>query len=140
MKNQKRILGSILNIDLGNGYHSYARILKNAEYAFYDIKTNIDIEVDEIISKPILFILSVYDDVITNGRWEIVGEKPLESSFDALPMNYIQDPIDPNKFQIYDPNTGEMFDAQKEDCIGLGEAAVWDAEHVEERIRKYYGF
>jgi hypothetical protein len=53
-------------------------------------------------------------------------------------MEFIQNTLDPSKFSLYDPNTGEMTPATKEQCIGLECAAVWEAEHVVDRINDHY--
>ncbi|MBN2423417.1 MAG: immunity 26/phosphotriesterase HocA family protein [Calditrichaceae bacterium] len=139
MRKQKRTIGSIVKIDLGNDEHSYARVLDKACYAFYDIKAREEIKnLNEIISKPILFIVSAYDDIITRGRWVKIGVVPLEDKLKQLPMQFIKDAINPDEFSIYNPNTGEIFPAKKEECISLECAAVWEAEHVEERLKDHF--
>jgi hypothetical protein len=56
----------------------------------------------------------------------------------CLWKNFIQDELEPNKFELYDPNTGDIKPAKKVDCIGLERAAVWEAGHVEERIVDHF--
>jgi len=136
---QRITVGSIIKIELGDGYHSYGRILKNAGYAFYDIRTKEDIsDMKEIVGRRILFIVAVYNDVITRGRWLKVGKLPLESSLEVMPNKFIQDGLHPDRFSLYDPNTGQDYPAKREDCIGLERSAVWEAEHVEERLRDHF--
>lgn len=53
-------------------------------------------------------------------------------------MKFIQDVLNPEKFELYDPNNGEIIPATKEQIQGLECAAVWEAEHVESRIIDYY--
>ena len=132
-------MGSVLKIDLGGGYHGYGRILEKASYAFYDIRTTDELQISEIISHRILFIVAVYNYAVNSGRWLKIG-KPinLESNLLVLPNKYIQDVINPKEFSIYEPNSGVISSAKKEDCIGLEVAAVWEAEHVEERLRNYF--
>lgn len=138
-KRQQRTIGAVVRIDLGNGYYCFARILEHSTFAFYDyLSKEKETEISLIISKPILFILAVYNDIITHGRWEKIGKYELEKELLTLPLEFIQDPINLSKFSLYNPNTGEMIDAKKEDCYGLECAAVWDAEHVEDRIRDHY--
>ncbi|AFD06632.1 immunity 26/phosphotriesterase HocA family protein [Solitalea canadensis] len=137
MKKQTRTIGSIVKIELNNGYHTYGRVLSDASFAIYDCRTNIEIQDPEIIvQKPILFIVAVYDSAVKNGRWLKVFNLPLEKELERLPFKYIQDKLDPNKFQIYD--NGNIRPASKEECVGLERAAVWEPEHVEERIIDYY--
>jgi hypothetical protein len=90
-RRQQRTPGAILKISLGNGYHSYARILDKSSYAFYDVMTKDDIQsMDEIVSKPIIFIIAVYNDVVTSGHWLKIGKVPLEASLQTLPLKYIR--------------------------------------------------
>jgi hypothetical protein len=53
-------------------------------------------------------------------------------------MQFIQDAIHPDRFEFYDPNTGESRPATKEKIKGLERASVWEANHIEDRIRDYY--
>lgn len=48
----------------------------------------------------------------------------------------MQDPVNPQKFQIYD--RGFMRPALRSECEPLERTAVWDPEHVEDRIRDAY--
>jgi hypothetical protein len=134
---QKRIIGSIVKIPLSEGYHAYARTLDEASFAIYDLKTNQDImDLDHIISKPILFIIAVFKHAVTKGRWKNIGKVPLEERLQKLPPKFIQDPLDPGKFRIYE--FGTMRNATRDECQGLECAAVWEPEQVEERINDYY--
>ena len=66
LKRQQRTVGAIVKIPLEDGFHTYARILET-RCAFYDARTEEDLEIKEIIEKPILFFATVYDSVITKG-------------------------------------------------------------------------
>jgi hypothetical protein len=136
---QQRTIGAIVKVPIDDKYHTYARILDKAGYAFYDLRTDEDIkDLRQIVSSPILFIIAVYDDVITRGKWLKVGKLPLEDELKSLPMEFIQDEIEPEKFFLYNADTGEIIPADKKQCIGLERAAVWEAEHVEDRLRDHF--
>jgi len=78
MKRQRRTPGSIVKIDLKNGYYNYAQIVENG-IAFFDIYTK-DPELEDLsilLEKPVLFILEVYRDVISTGLWLKVGKLPI---------------------------------------------------------------
>jgi hypothetical protein len=138
-KRQQRSVGAIVKIELGDGHHTYARILDKANYAFYDIRTQEEItDLYQIISRPILFIIAAYDDVVTKGRWLKIGKLPLEEFLQVLPYKFIQDKQKPENFELYNSNTGETKPASKEECKNLECAAVWKASHVEERIRDHF--
>lgn len=137
MKRQQRTIGAIVNIPLENRNHTYGRILGEASFAIYDCITTDKIkQLEAITSCPILFIVAVYNDVITEGRWEKTGFVPLEQTLQKLPPKYIRDAINPDTFRIYE--NGQMRPASKEECIGLEVASVWEPNQVEERINDHY--
>ena len=136
LKRQQRTIGSIVKIPLENGFWTYARILE-VKCAFYDAKTNQDLDIEEIIQKPILFFATVYDSAITKGFWEKIGKKlPLEDHLLDLPPVYTQDILNPTKFTIYSEK--EIRQASKEECLGLELLATWTHKNIEERLNDYY--
>ncbi len=137
-KRQKRTVGSILEIDLENGHYGYAQII-NDDIMFYDMYANSKVSDIKILEdKRPLFFLGVYDDVVTKGRWEIVGKLPIKDEHKIVPNKFIQDSLNPKNFELYNPNTGEISPSKREEVEGLECAAVWEAEHVEDRLRDYY--
>jgi len=139
MKRQKRVVGSFIKIKLPNGKYSYGRILEKANYAFYDFVTDDDnADLEQIGKQKVLFIVAVYDDAVTSGRWIIIGKLPLEPDLQMLPLKFIQDKLNPDNFELYDPNTGKTKKAYRQDCNGLERAAVWEPDHVEDRIVDYF--
>ena len=134
MKRQRRTPGSIVKIDLKNGYYNYAQIVENG-IAFFDIYTK-DPELEDLsilLEKPVLFILEVYRDVISTRLWLKVGKLPIREDLKILPMQCIQDGLDETQFELYNPNTGEVTQATGEECEGLETCAVWEAHAVEKR-------
>ncbi len=138
MKRQRRVVGAFLKIKLPNGQHCYGRILDKANYAFYDFFTeNDNADLEQIAKKKVLFIVAVYDDAVTSGRWLKIGKSPLEPDLQVLPLKFIQDKLNPDNFELYDPNKGTAKKASRQDCINLERAAVWEPDHVEDRIVDY---
>jgi len=138
MKRQKRTVGSAFKIPLTDNTHSYGIILEKASVAIFKIKTNNSLPISEILKEDVLFIVAVYNSAITSGRWEKIGKTPPDERFTILPLNFIQDSINPEHFEIYDPNTGQITKSSRENCLGLECAAVWEAEHVETRILDHF--
>jgi hypothetical protein len=134
-KRQKTKVGAFVKIPLGDGTHSYGRILTTPLFAFYDVKTNQDLAVADIQSKPILFKVWIMRRAVASGRWEIIGFAPLEDELREEPRSFKQDTIN-GKITIY--HHGKETAATREECEGLECAAVWDAEHVEDRLRDHY--
>ena len=138
MKRQWKVVGAFIKIKLPNGRNSYGRILENANYAFYDLITeNDNVNLEQIANQKILFIVAVYDDAITSGRWIKIGKLPLEPDLQLLPPKFIQDKLNPDSFELYNPNTGNTKSVIRQDCIGLERAAVWEPNQVEDRIIDY---
>lgn len=138
-KKQRITVGSILEIYIEKEYYTYAQILGKAGYAFFDYKTSDKLnDYSILLDKPILFITSVYNDVITQGHWLKVGNLEIRKDLQEQPMQFIQDAMHPDRFEFYDPNTGESRPASKEQIKGLERASVWEANHIEDRIRDYY--
>ncbi|MBN9284151.1 MULTISPECIES: Imm26 family immunity protein [unclassified Flavobacterium] len=139
MKKQQITKGAILEINIENKYYTYAQILENAGYAFFDYRTEVPLKEFSVLeNKKILFIVAVYNDVITQGRWLKVGKLNIREEIRKQPMKFIQDALNPENFELYDPNTGEITPTTKKHIKGLERAAVWEAHHVEDRIRDYY--
>lgn len=138
VKRQKRIVGSILRIELGKGYYNYAQILEQG-LAFFDIhtKTKDLSDLNILLRTPVLFIIEVYNYIITKGRWLKVGKLPIRDDLKNPPLQYIQDSWT-KKFSLYHPLTGEITPATEKQAEGLERASVWDYNHVEDRLRDHY--
>jgi hypothetical protein len=139
MKRQRRIPGAVVEISILDG-NCYAQILDKT-LVFFDLKMDkslSDKELDTLMSAPVLFFASVYNDAITKGRWLKVGNLPIRDEFKSVPVKFIQDSLKPEKFELYDPNTGETKPSTYKECKDLECAAVWEAEHVEDRLRDHY--
>ncbi len=132
--------GSILEIKIEGQYYVYAQILaKGRGYAFFDFKSEEKInDLTILLKSKVLFIVALYNYIVTKGIWVKIGRLPIREDLQVLPMKFIQDRQNPSHFQLYNPNTGVITQATREECEGLECAAVWAENHVEERIRDYY--
>lgn len=138
MAKQRRTKGSILEIQLENGYFSYAQDL-DEDVVFFDSYSESALTDFSVLSdKEPLFFLGVYTHVITSGRWKKVGKIPIKDKYNTLPMKFIQDALDSTRYSLYNTNTGEITPATRAQCEGLECAAVWEGEHVESRLLDYY--
>ena len=138
-KRQKITIGSIIEIPIEGKYFVYAQILPQSLYAFFDYRsTEPIVDFSCLNSAPVLFVIPVYDYVVTKGIWLKVGKMPIrEDLVKKSKKYYIYDEIS-GKYSKYDSYTGEIFSSTKEDIRGLERAAVWAENHVEDRIRDYY--
>ena len=134
-KLQKRWIGDTVKIPLEDGTHTYARVLPEASFAFYDSRGTEDVEVDRIVALPILFFAAVMHRAIRSGRWPVVGQVLRDDGLRA-PPKFIQDPLDARKFSIYED--GQIRPASRQECLGLEREVVWTPEGIEERLLDHY--
>ena len=135
-KRQRRTVGSIVQVPLGDGTYCYAQVLQEADFAFFDIRAAGSVDVADIVTRPVLFRIAVMNHAITSGRWQKVGSAPLSADLAGAQPKFIQDALDPARFEIY--LAGHTRPATREECRGLERSAVWEPEHVEDRLRDHY--
>jgi len=81
-------------------------------------------------SRDFAFIVGVYEDVV--AACPVVGRDPLYDGEDGWPPPYrVTDPIT-DRISIYE--RGETRPVEGEDTESLEPAAVWDLQHVVERL------
>ncbi len=134
-KKKLRQIGDVAAIDLGEGWGSYARVLREPLFAFYDVRSKKEPDIDEIVDRPVLWRLMVMNYAVTNGRWPVIGSRPLEEELEIEPTFFKVDPIS-KQLSLY--RNGREWPATREECRGLERAAVWDPEHVEERLLDHF--
>lgn len=129
-----RTEGDVVRIDLGGGWRAYARVLREPLLAFYDLKTNQDPAIEAIVSSPIAFKIWVMNSAITSGRWSVIGHDDLAGT---EPQEWFckEDPLS-GRLSKY--SEGEEVTTTFEECSTLERAAVWEAEHVEDRLRDHF--
>lgn len=138
MKRQRWSVGFIVKIPLLHNQHSYGQLLSQGSIAVFDIITDKELEISKIIKNDLLFIVTIYSDVIPSGRWLKMSKAEINQQLSTLPMKFIQDPLDSDAFELYDPNTGDIRKATRKECEGLERSSIWAAEHVESRIRDHF--
>jgi hypothetical protein len=136
MKRQRRRAGDVVRIDLGAGFHTYARVLLDASFAFYDCRLVGEASLPEILASQILFRIAVMNHAVKSGRWPVIGHEPLQGETLILPPKFMQNPIDKTIFSNYE--NGVIPAAPREQGRGLERTSVWEPEHVEDRLRAHY--
>lgn len=137
MVRQQNTKGAILEINIADEYYVYAQIL-DAGTAFFDYRSKVHLTDFSVLrTAPVLFVLAIYRDVVSQGRWLKVGKMDIREDLRVLPMKYIYDIIG-RRYEFYDPNTGEITPATKAAVAGLEVSSVWDSNHVEDRIKSHY--
>jgi hypothetical protein len=135
-KKVRRNVGDIVKIPLSDGSHSYAIVLPAPRFAFLDYRGRQELPAADVVRVQPLFQLLVMDYAVTSGRWPRIGHVQPPASFLQFPVFFKQDPIN-KKYSLYTGN-GREVPATREQCEGLERYAVWDPEHVEERLLDHY--
>lgn len=142
-KKVRRPEGQIVRIDLKDGTQAFARVLEEPLFAFYDrvYRRDESPSLEEICSLPIAFKIWVMNYAVTNSVWEVIGRVPLSPSLKEVPPFFKQDAIT-GAVSIYQgiPELAPHYEkpATFDEVEGLECAAVWDPEHVEDRLRDHF--
>lgn len=126
----RRKEGDILSI-IAEGEEYFGRVLEEPFVAFYEHKAG-DFTIDDVVERNIIFTIPVVNQAITRGRWSVIGRRPLSPQLRAPIPTFRQDDKS-GKLYILIGNT--EVPATPKECVGLERAAVWDPEHVEDRLR-----
>ena len=125
MGGDRWIKGAVLRIPLSDGRAAYCQMLQSPEMAFF---------ASESLGEP-LFRLWVHKAAYSTGRWIRLMNMPVHPALEEAVPRFKKDPVN-QKLSLYFPG-GKEVPAEPEQCKGLERAAVWDAEHVEERLEAY---
>lgn len=134
MKKQKLVPGDIFQISGFSGKNVYGRVLPEAFVAIYSGVFDDEIEVSDLLSNDIIFKVPVMNYAITSGRWKVVNHVELSPEL-LKPIKLFKRDRISKKLYIYE--RGEQRPATKEEVRNLECAAVWEPEHVEQRISDY---
>lgn len=139
-KRVRRRLGDIVRIDLGQGGHSYGQVADEPLLVFFDAVFTEAPPPEQAVKLPVLFRIWVNNDAVQKGVWAVVGNRPLATENAVEPYFYKQDAIS-GALSVYHSSyvdTGWERPASEAECEGLECAAVWEAEHVEDRLRDHF--
>lgn len=123
-------LGDIYAIPLPNGKYAFGRVFKETSIAVYKQIGGTIEEVPKM--EDYQFIVGVYKDVLQDGKWLKVGNRPFKNDDDAwVPPQCVIDKITGSYSTYY---KGEFKPSSKSECEGLEEVAAWESQHVVDRI------
>ena len=136
---QKRVVGAVMEINIDDKYYVYAQSYPHTQEVIFDYRSKEPLkDLSVLLSAKQLFRVTVYRRVIGSGYWKKVGKLPLREDLLPVQMEYIYHEFDNIQFELYNPATGKVTPATKDECRGLEEAAVWDYGAIIDRIRDYY--
>lgn len=138
MKPKKDLIGNIIKIKIDENGFGFGRIIEGGFIEFYDLKLDgnqlEDIE-NKVISSRVIFTLSVHDIWKKNGDWEVIGNN--NNNISTIPQQFLQDIANPNDIKIID-SFGNARAATIGEIQGLERFAVWEDNHVEDRLRDHF--
>lgn len=144
VKKQQFKEGSIVKVPLKEERWVLGRLLPAHQIGIYDVIVTNNKEHDSflannsIISRPYLFVVSIYTDTVTSGMFEVVGFAELTAeNVKSLPPVFTQDKMDLHKCTLYYTD-GRVVDASPQDCIGLEKFSKWTGQAVVKRIEDHY--
>ena len=130
--------GTILRISLGNESFAFARVLPNFQMAFYAGRTSqADDSSPAAPGSDVLWKLTVMKSAFTSDRWPVVGHRPLEAAL-AAPVEYFMRDSLTGRYSIYRSSDGNIRESTYVECKSLEAMAVWEIEHVEDRLRDHF--
>lgn len=144
MKRQRRTEGAIVEIPLGNGRRAFGRLLREPLVEFFDVEARQgeQVEVESLVSAPVAFSIWVMNSATTSGRWRKIAQLPLTESEQQQVVKFCKQDALSGELTVYwtDPLTNEVHEvrASRAECEELERAAVWSAEHVEDRLRDHF--
>jgi hypothetical protein len=133
---QQWTTGAILRVPLGD-YHTYAWMLAKSECAFLDARSTEALPIAEVATRPVLFRLWVMRSAYGSGRWLRVGNAPVPGELLRPVGRFMYDMISKQLGITTDGGASRRV-ASAAECEPLECAAVWSAEHVEDRLRDHY--
>jgi len=135
----RRIPGTVIQIDLGNGRFAYGRLFRDASIGIYR-DTSASPRNAPIGSRDYRFIVGISDRALRDAAVEVVGSDAFVDEDDWPPPLSVTDPIT-RTIRIY--HRGVIRDAHEDEIPTLGDlepAAVWDLQQIVDRIQGRAGF
>ena len=136
-KRVKRQPGNVLRIPLSDGDHGYGFERPHGLVTVVDSKGKADLSPEHIVQLTPLFTIFVMDRAIKSGRWPVIGHVELSESWLTPVKFFRQDQLKPERLSIA-CSDGTEFPSDLKGIEGLEKAAVWSAEHVEDRITDHF--
>ncbi len=116
MAGQRRVIGGVLKVPLGDGWHAYAWTLPEVDFALFDLRTDAEMSATEVVTHPVAFRVMVNGSACLDGLWPRIGKVAPPPEVLAPVPAYTQDQFT-GQFSIY--LAGDIRPATRAECIGL---------------------
>jgi len=144
MVNQKRRRrikeGDVFGIELDDSLYGYGVVLNSILMGFYELKTkNLEQDLNRIVSQKFLFKVCVMKYAFKSKKWNFIDNYAVSDELKEQVYFFKQDPFD-KSISVYFEKDKDCFEfpATYEEVKDFERAAVWDPEHVEDRLRDYF--
>lgn len=127
----------MVRVRLDNGLFAYGQMLNEPEYAFFDIRDSGAAEATLVAKQSVIFRLWVMRNAHGSGRWEKIGNALLQAPLESPVLRFNQDSLNPTKIRLGEDGVAGRL-VTPEECEQYECAAVWDANHVEDRLRDHF--
>ena len=127
--------GSVVRIPLDRKTCAYGQMLESPEYAFFELLDSGRADAAAVARRPVIFRLWVMRHAHGAGRWKKIGDAPLQTGLERPIPRFNRDSIS-GEIRLGESGTGKLV--TPEECDGYECAAVWDASHVEDRLRDHF--
>lgn len=124
-------------IPLGSGQFGYCRALTFPNAEFYDLRSDIVLDANKVVEAPVAFRIWVMKYAFTGRRWKRLGNVSLRPTETGKIWWYFKDHDNGEFFRTRDGL--EEIPASWSEVQHLECAAVWDPEHIEDRLRDHFG-
>ncbi len=134
----QHVEGTIVQIPYGDNRHRYGQLLVEPFLRVFDTPPNRELDGDGgILEHDELFRVAIFTYGIAQGRWPVVGHRPVPAKDRWIPDQFVQDRYRPTDLRIvsttYDGVSSER-PATITECEGLEAVSVWDPVHMEQRL------
>ena len=128
--------GDVLAIPLGDGTYAFGQVCKGGgSYAYFDLRSNQFLPIDEIVSCPVAFRVAMVGDSAKNGGWTILGNLPLIGPLAEL-ASYRNQPVGSN--QLYLVKGNQRIPATYDQVKDLEVMSWWYEDHVVQRLIDHF--
>lgn len=130
--------GQFFKIPIDEEFHTYGRLVATNTIAVYDFRTEKEeTDLTKIAQSNILFYSVVHKSAFK--EWEIIGVKELEDRFLGELFPFFSQ-SDYNLMKCFKISLDGLtkIPCKPEDCIGLDQLLIAEAEHVERRLQYHY--
>jgi hypothetical protein len=134
----RRTIGDVVEVPLGDEELGFALVLDEPLIAFFDLHCRRDSvpAVADIVRSALAFRIWVMNRAITHGVWPVIGHVSVPQAVLEPPWFFKQDPIS-KEVTVTKTGAEEIPPAPGQVDV-LERAAVWDPEHVVDRLQDHF--